>query len=292
MLLHSSPVDSFRLAGREIYVKRDDLLHHEFSGNKARKLKYFLAHDFPAIDTLISYGGTQSNLMYSLSALAKLKHWQFIYYTNQPSQMALTQSSGNLAEALANGMELKTVPNTLTDFVNQLTITENQLFVPQGGADEFAAYGVRELAAEIRAWAQSVNLAELAIYLPSGTGVTALYLQHFLPEYVVYTTNCVGSAEYLVKQWNQLDASLKRPIILENSSYRFATPHTKLWQTIQFIQYESNILFDLVYDPVGWEILLIHLDSILTPILYLHCGGLLGNSSMSQRYNYTLANSN
>lgn len=286
MMLVNSPVDSFDFAGRKIYVKRDDLLHPEFSGNKARKLKDFLVNDFPHIDTIVSYGGTQSNLMYSLSALAKLKRWQFIYYANQPSQIAVTQSSGNLAASLANGMQLITTTTKLSDFVKHLTIENNQLFIPQGGADQFAAYGIQELANEIRLWANAIKITELAIFVPSGTGVTALYLQHFLPEYAIYTTNCVGSVEYLTEQWNELDSSIKKPIILANNQYRFATPYLQLWQTIQSIQQQSSIQFDLVYDPVGWEILLTNLTYISAPILYLHCGGLLGNSSMNQRYKY------
>ena len=45
-----------------------------------------------------------------------------------------------------------------------------------------------------------------------------------------------------------------------------------------------GVVFDLVYDPVGWNALLEHhalLDG--TPI-YLHQGGILGNASMIQRY--------
>lgn len=288
MMLANSPVDSFNFAGRKIYVKRDDLLHPEFSGNKARKLKYFLINDFPHIDTIVSYGGTQSNLMYSLAALAKLKRWQFIYYANQPSQMAVAQSSGNLAASLANGMQLITTTTKLSDFIKQLTLKSNQLFIPQGGADQFAAHGIQELANEIRLWANETKITELAIFVPSGTGVTALYLQHFLPEYTVYTTNCVGSVEYLTKQWNELDASIQKPIILANEQYRFATPDLQLWQTIQAVQQQSSIQFDLVYDPLGWEIVLTNLDSIFLPILYIHCGGLVGNLSMNQRYNYFL----
>ena len=75
MKLINSPVTSFQYQDRTIYIKHDELLHPDLSGNKARKLAYFMEHDFPHIDTLISYGGTQSNLMFSLSALAKLKGW-------------------------------------------------------------------------------------------------------------------------------------------------------------------------------------------------------------------------
>ena len=41
-----------------------------------------LTNTLPNIKTIISHGSNQSNAMYSLSVLAKLKGWKFIYYTN------------------------------------------------------------------------------------------------------------------------------------------------------------------------------------------------------------------
>ncbi|MBD3807863.1 MAG: 1-aminocyclopropane-1-carboxylate deaminase/D-cysteine desulfhydrase, partial [Epsilonproteobacteria bacterium] len=72
--------------GISFFLKRDDLIHVNFSGNKARKLYYFLINDFSNIKRLISYGSNQSNAMYSMSVLAKLKGWEFEYYTNHISE--------------------------------------------------------------------------------------------------------------------------------------------------------------------------------------------------------------
>ena len=77
-MLSDSPVCDFRFLGRGWLLKRDDLLDPELNGNKARKLYTFAANGFGA-DTVISYGGAQSNAMYSLSILARLKGWEFIY---------------------------------------------------------------------------------------------------------------------------------------------------------------------------------------------------------------------
>ena len=78
----NSPIEKIIFNDKQFLVKRDDLLHPEFSGNKARKFYYFFKNDFPEVTTLISHGSNQSNAMYSLSSLAKLKGWKFIYYTN------------------------------------------------------------------------------------------------------------------------------------------------------------------------------------------------------------------
>ena len=76
----NSKIDTITFEGLSFLLKRDDLLDKEFSGNKARKFHYFLQNDFPQITTLISHGSNQSNAMYSLSVLCKLKKWKFIYY--------------------------------------------------------------------------------------------------------------------------------------------------------------------------------------------------------------------
>lgn len=289
MKLLNSPIDSFNYLERQIYVKRDDLLHPEFSGNKARKLAYFLEHDFPEIDTLISYGGIQSNLMYSLSALAKLKKWNFIYYCCKPSEIALLQKKGNLAGALANGMQIITVYSKLDDYVKNLNIHNNQLLIMQGGAQPEAMYGIKQLAEEIITWSAKESISSLSIFLPSGTGVSALYLQKYLPKFKVYTTNCVGSKEYLIQQWRDLELDGNLPIILPNHKYRFATPYTELLEIHQSIYKLSQIEFDLIYDPVGWKILADNLHQINSPILYIHCGGVIGNSTMRNRYDYSMA---
>ena len=78
----NTPIEQVRFQNQSFLIKRDDLLHKDFTGNKARKFYYYFKNNFPDIKTIVSYGSNQSNAMYSLSVLAKLKGWNFIYYTN------------------------------------------------------------------------------------------------------------------------------------------------------------------------------------------------------------------
>ncbi len=288
MTLNNSPIDRFTYHGREFLVKRDDLLDDKFNGNKARKLAYYIDNDFPEINTLISYGGTQSNMLLALSELAKLKNWRFDYYCYPPAKSALESNEGNLAKALENGTNLIYVENNLDDFISQLKTSNNQLLIHQGGRQIESRYGIAKLAQEINKYCTKQNISQLAIFIPSGTGTTAYYLQQELPKHKVYTTNCVGSANYLLQQWQSLDANYDKqlPTILENIEFRFAKPNLELFKIINDINTKSNILFDLVYDPVGWHVLLNNLDKIDLPIMYIHCGGLTGNTTMINRYRY------
>ncbi len=57
----NSSIDLIEFRGREIYIKRDDKLDVDFSGNKARKLYYYLVNEFPNIKRL--YLMAQTNQM-------------------------------------------------------------------------------------------------------------------------------------------------------------------------------------------------------------------------------------
>ena len=93
----------------------------------------------------------------------------------------------------------------------RLNLDEQTFVIDQGGADEGAIEGLAVLADEIR----DAKLDIQAVCTPSGTGTTALYLAHSLPEYIVYTTPCVGSVQYLKEQMNALSDMPKNLIILE-----------------------------------------------------------------------------
>ena len=81
----NSPIEKITFNNNSFYIKRDDLLHKDFSGNKARKFYYFLMNDFPKIKKIISYGSTQANSLYSLSVLAKIKGVKLDFYVNHIS---------------------------------------------------------------------------------------------------------------------------------------------------------------------------------------------------------------
>ncbi len=47
MKIENSPVTQHDFNGTRFYLKRDDLLHPQFSGNKARKFMGLLESEFP-----------------------------------------------------------------------------------------------------------------------------------------------------------------------------------------------------------------------------------------------------
>jgi len=283
MNIQNSAIEKITFQNKPFLIKRDDLFHKDFSGNKARKFLYFLENDFPNITTLVSHGSNQSNAMYSLSVLCKLKNWNFIYYTNHIPSYLEENPEGNYKYSLNNGMNL-----IIKDDFNkeELTIEQNMLFIEEGGAIQEASYGLHLLAQEIKEYAQKNNINNLKVFLPSGTGTTALFLQKYL-EYEVLTCACVGDETYLKKQFKVLEINTQfHPTILKTSKkYHFGKLYKENYLLWKQLLETVNIEFDLLYDPIGWNTMLNHYDKRYV-YLYIHQGGLIGNESMIKRYKY------
>jgi 1-aminocyclopropane-1-carboxylate deaminase len=280
-MLFPSPISKFNFRGFEFLIKRDDLIDEDFSGNKARKFYYFFEYlkQNPQIKKIVSYGSNQSNAMYSLSVLAKLFKIELNYYVNHLSQYLINNPIGNYKATILNGAKIIENPEMVEKLKNNLiTFEKNTLFIKEGGAVKEAEFGIKMLAKELKKY------ANYSIFLPSGTGVTALYLQKYFNG-KVFTCSCVGNDEYLVKQWQALEENINYyPTILKkNKKFHFGKLYKenyKIWKELK----KAGIEFDLLYDPIGWQVVMNNLNVLGNKIIYIHQGGLKGNESMIQRY--------
>ena len=275
----NSPIQELIFNKQKYFVKRDDLLNPDFSGNKARKFYYYLINDFPNIKKVVSHGSSQSNAMYSLSVLCKIKNWQFDYYVDHTASFLKENPIGNYKFALKNGMNIFEEPLPKV-------FDEDTLFISEGGAVIEASFGIEVLAFEIKTWAKENNLKNLKIFLPSGTGTTALYLQKFLP-FEVLTCACVGDDEYLKQQFELLEKNNHPTIIKSDKKYHFGKLYKEFFEIHNELFKQTNIEFDLLYDSFGWISLEKYKNNLKekdVTFLYIHQGGIIGNSSMKQRY--------
>lgn len=267
---------------QKYFVKRDDLLHKDFSGNKARKFYYFLKNDFAKIKKVISFGSAQSNAMYSLSVLCKTKGWEFDYYVDHIASFLKENPVGNYKFAKEFGMNIieGEVPKSFK---------EDELFISEGGAIFEASFGIEILANEIKEWAEKNQIKNLKVFLPSGTGTTALYLQKFLP-FEVITCACVGDEEYLKKQFLALEKNNFPTILKKEKKYHFGKLYKEFYEIHNELIKQTNIEFDLLYDSLGWLCFEKYVENFDKKdeyeFLYIHQGGLLGNISMKERYKH------
>jgi 1-aminocyclopropane-1-carboxylate deaminase/D-cysteine desulfhydrase-like pyridoxal-dependent ACC family enzyme len=282
-----SPIDTIELFNQTFYYKRDDLIHPMYSGNKYRKLYHYF--DNPSDIPIVSYGGYQSNAMLSLAFMCHQQNRECLYLCKTVPENIKEKKYGNLYQARLLGMQLIEVANSdYQEAIDTLSHTyPHYIIVKQGGATPFAKRGVEILADEIDQFMQEKKIKELALFLPSGTGTTALYLQNALPHSTVYTTACVGKSDYLQTQWDTLDTEAKKPKILKTiKTYHFAKPYKAFYDFYDLLQ-KQGVEIDLIYAPKMLQAIQENLEKIPEKNkMILHTGGVLGNSTQIARYTY------
>ncbi len=293
MKLSQSPITQHSFNEHKFFLKRDDLLHSHFSGNKARKFMMLLEEQNPDITTLISYGSAQSNAMYSLAALAQIKGWSFEFYVHHIPSWLKNAPIGNYRGALDLDMKITAMQDVGSDLHPSKYITDirgldsSALLIPEGGRAHIAEEGVKQLAREILEWTRFNTKEQFTVALPSGTGTTALYLhKHLSPHGIeVLTCPCVGDKNYLVEQFNMLDEPSHPRILYVRDKHHFGRLYKEDYETWKSLYQQTDLEFDLLYDPYMWQCLApwLHENPDKT-LLYIHQGGLLGNESMLPRY--------
>ncbi|MGI2260163.1 pyridoxal-phosphate dependent enzyme [Shewanella sp. GXUN23E] len=299
MLLINSPIEQHELFGFPVFIKRDDLLHQAFGGNKARKFAALLEMDFSEIDTLIGYGSAQANSLYTMAALAQLKGCQLEFYVDHISDWLAAHPSGNYRGALALGARVVPVDQqsdrgelSVADYIEQkiLPARTRAIFVPEGGRCALAASGVEQLAKELADWRSTQEYQHVKVILPAGTGTTALFLSRYFHrnhlDLQVITVPAVGGIDYLQSQFTELeaDASCHPRIVDFGRKYHFGKLYREFAEI--WLQARSRELdFELLYDPLGLMALKhIRQQDPQACLMYIHQGGILGNETMLARY--------
>lgn len=119
----SSPITPVILFNRLIYIKRDDLIANvdsiinnnneiKLTGNKIRKFNYLLNPSNVLnskniiSNTIISYGGIQSNSMLALTKICMHQNRIFYYFTNNVPNHIKLNPIGNFKLAIDYGMKV------------------------------------------------------------------------------------------------------------------------------------------------------------------------------------------
>jgi 1-aminocyclopropane-1-carboxylate deaminase/D-cysteine desulfhydrase-like pyridoxal-dependent ACC family enzyme len=136
-----------------IYVKRDDLIHPQISGNKWRKLEHHIAAFRQGnFDAILSFGGAYSNHLYALAAAGQLLQIRTIGIVR--GEKPITPNI-TLQFAEQAGMQLHYVSRTdyrnknESDFLTALQENVGNVYiVPEGGAGVNGMKGCVNIAAE------------------------------------------------------------------------------------------------------------------------------------------------
>lgn len=130
-----------------LFVKRDDLIHDEISGNKFRKLKYNIeSARMHGCDTIKSFGGAFSNHLLALASLGKIEGINTIGVVRGDE---LNQQSNKLLERCADlGMRLEFVSRSqfkVAKSLNGVVDDPSTFCVPEGGANREGVLGCEDI---------------------------------------------------------------------------------------------------------------------------------------------------
>lgn len=274
----------------QLFVKRDDLIHSEVSGNKWRKLKYnLLQAKHLKKEGILTFGGAFSN---HLLAVASACHRAGLRSIGIVRGDELTESSNhNLMRCTELGMDLHFIERSLYqlrnewDFQNELKASYPSYFlVPEGGANYYGLNGCMELWNEISESFDFVFVAQGTSNTSAGLllGMPEKTTMHVVPVLKGYDSNAEMRRQlaFFTTDKEEIDALLARVHVHENAhGGGYGKWDNALEVFIEDCRLNYNLPLDRIYTGKAFKALLDWLSESKfeqeTRILFLHTGGLM-----------------
>lgn len=278
----------------EVWIKRDDLIHAEVSGNKWRKLAYSIKAAREAAKTqLLTFGGAFSNHIVATAIACEANGLESIGLIRGEVHKPLNPS---LKRAEQAGMQLVYLERSLYKRKNSGAFLDelkqkypNAFIVPEGGANAEGVKGCRQILEEVPF---EVNY----VLCSAGTGTTVAGL---LSE--------IRAAELIVIPAIKGDLGIKQEILNLSEQVGFS-PSLKMVYDYHFggyakiksdlVDFANNffadfeIPLDLIYTAKMaygfWDLLKQDYFLPKSKVLLVHTGGLQGNKGMIERYGINL----
>ncbi|UTA70183.1 1-aminocyclopropane-1-carboxylate deaminase/D-cysteine desulfhydrase [Emticicia sp. 21SJ11W-3] len=266
----------------KVYVKRDDLIHAQISGNKWRKLKYnLLQAKSKGYSKLITFGGAHSNHLYAMAAAGKYLGFETrgIIRGDELNE----NSSITLQYAHQCGMHLLFVSReAYREKENLLSIyrKDDEYIVPEGGSNALAMAGVAEMYQEITS---QLGYAPDYIFCPIGSGGTMAGLINVTDQTRIMGVCVLKNAEYLETEILNL---IENKVNLNKKNFRFfhdfhqggyAKNKPELKSFIEWFQQKHGFDIEHVYSGkmfyAFYELLKTEIRPDSTVVL-IHTGGL------------------
>ena len=284
-------------------LKRDDLIHPEFGGNKWRKLKYNLIHARQKrFKTLLTFGGAWSNHIYATAAAAQHYGFNSIGIIRGEKHIPL---NATLAFAEKCGMQLHYLNRAdyrhkhESHYQKELKRQFGNIYIlPEGGSNTLALKGCAEIVPEIDdELSDHFNTSCDVICCACGTGATLAGLisaSKSLPNQrtpQVIGFSALKGGEFLsddVKKFideyasDTNDCNTNWHIEIDFHFGGYAKIDDTLRQFIKDFQAQYDIALDAVYTGKMFYGLFKRIEagafSPGTTIVAIHSGGLQGNA--------------
>lgn len=275
-------------AGINLYIKRDDLIHPGFGGNKWRKLKYNLSNArAKGHDTLLTFGGAWSNHIYATAAAGQFFGFRTIGFIRgeKPDRPGPT-----LQFAENKGMQLHFLDRETyrkknrPDFLSALANEFRQPYIlPEGGSNRLAVKGCAEIIDEIEETQQPFDV----ICCASGTGATLAGLASRLQpgQQAIGFSALKGGSFLLDEARTYLPEDMPERNWSIETRFHFggyARASNELLDFIRNFRRQHGILLDVVYTGKMffglWRMIEAGEFRPGTRIIVLHSGGQQGNA--------------
>lgn len=270
----------------ELWVKRDDLIHEDISGNKWRKLVHNLEQaKEQGYQKILTFGGAFSNHIAAVGAIAAITDFE-IHAMIRGDELN-ENSNQCLQKASQQGLKLH--------FVNRSFYRQNKkmkkasdisdewgeyYLIPEGGANEAGVKGCEEIMNEI-----GIHFDHMA--LSAGTGTTAAGILRNLHSTKLLVYPALKGAEFMkdeILSW-QKDPTAKSDqleLVLDYHFGGFAKVSNELIDFAKHIHSSFELPLDYLYTAKAFYGLMDRIESGQfekgSKILFYHSGGLQGNN--------------
>lgn len=268
----------------ELYVKREDRIHEEVSGNKYRKLKYNILHVIEnGYKGVISFGGPYSNHIHALAAICNLYGLKSIGIIRgeevENKTLSFARDKGmNLFFISREEYRIKEEAVYFSELKKQFP---DYYFIPEGGSNNLALSGVKEMVDEI----QNERIQFDYIAVAAGTGYTAAGILSALREKRIKTSLIVFSAlkgDFLRNTIASVANVEKTEFYFSEESCLggYAKVNDEYLNWLKELEEQTGILIDHVYNGkvlLGLKIMN-ERNSLKKgdKVLWIHTGGLQG----------------
>ena len=277
----------------QLFVKREDQIHKQVSGNKFRKLKYnLLEAKSKGFEKLLTFGGAYSNHILATAVAAKLSDFESIGVIRGDElgknvEKTLSQNE-TLRQASDHGMKFVFVSRDQyrekmnPEFINSLKDQQGDFYlIPEGGTNDLAVKGCEEILTN-----QDAQFDYICCCVGTGGTISGLIKSAENHQKVLGFPALKG--DFLRNEILEFIRSNKNWELL--TDYHFGGYGKYSEELIGFIngfQKTTSIPLDPIYTGKMMYGILDMVEKSLFPkgskILAIHTGGLQGISGFNQR---------
>jgi 1-aminocyclopropane-1-carboxylate deaminase len=296
-ILQEIKVPAYERRGISLFIKRDDLIDSEISGNKWRKLKYNIALcESKKKDGILTFGGAYSNHLVATAAACQKANLKAVGLVRGEELNA--QSNSTLNRCAELGMELKFISREEYALRNDKAYHEtlgadfpSLQLVPEGGANYYGMIGCQEILTEFDVEFDHIFLAQGTTTTSCGIvfGTNAHQQVHVVP--VLKGFDSLEEMKSLFAKTGidseTVNDLLDRVVVHSESHFGgYAKFSEELIDFIRDFHLQYSIQLDPIYTGKAMFELMRQLELAEydnSKVLFIHTGGLQGIAGVEKK---------